>query len=120
MNSHRLISLLTLMCLLGVGCAQQAANQQPQVEPILLTALTPARAEQWLVRGHTRQQQVLGMLGQPHGVSQVGDYQYWNYTDVRHDQVKQESNLVRLTLVFDSQAVLVDYDLQNNHFQKKN
>lgn len=124
MTRWKQMCLLVFVASLGIGCAQQSAQENAvkasHSEPIELTSLTQTKAAQWFARGHTQQQQVLNILGPPHGVSQVGDFTYWNYTEVKHDEVKRESNLVRLTLVFNRQLLLVDYDLQSNHFQQIN
>lgn len=112
---------VVFLLFLCVGCAQQQAAQPAHGAGLIeLTAVTQAKAEQWFVRGHTRQAQVLNRLGQPHGVSQVGNLSYWHYAQVKHSETEQKSNFVRLTLAFDGQGVLVDFDLQYNQFQQNN
>ncbi|MCC5856485.1 MAG: hypothetical protein JJU10_12510 [Idiomarina sp.] len=113
-------ALLGLVVLLS-GCvaveSQQA--QSGDVPQLNLRTLTEEQAEQRFIPGRTQQHQVRQWLGIPHGYSRSGDLEYWNYTDSYHDESLGQSGLISLTLVFDRNALLVDFDLQANRYRSR-
>lgn len=109
-----------LLLLLLAGCATTTNNNTQVPTRYTLQDLTPADAERLLVRGRTQQHQVQQWFGQPSGLSKSGEHTYWNYTYSYHQESNGRSGLVILTVVFDKNLLVVDYDLQSNRYQQNN
>lgn len=120
MNSYSWIVGSLLLLLLITGCATTTENNKQAPTRYALQDLTPADAERLLVRGRTQQYQVQQWFGQPSGLSKSGEHNYWNYTYSYHQADTGRSGLVILTVVFDKNLLVVDYDLQSNRYQESN
>lgn len=114
-----IVSSMVLALLLS-SCSTTPAPANAASPQYTLQQLTAADAERLLVRGRTQQHQVQQWFGQPSGLSRSGPHTYWNYTYSYHEQNTGRSGLVILTVVFDENLLVVDYDLQSNRYRQNN
>ncbi len=101
------------------GCVTTEHSSKSVPQKHSLANLTQLEADRLFMRGRTQQHEVKQWFGQPNGFSKAGDFSYWNYTHSYHDQNTARSVLVILTVVFDKNLLVIDYDLQSNRYQKK-
>ncbi|WP_113905941.1 hypothetical protein [Aliidiomarina celeris] len=114
-------ALLVCLCFWLTACASTSANSPAQTSagPVTLASLTQQDVERLLIRGRTMQHQVAQWFGRPQGVSENGGYQFWNYTESYRDLDAGKSGLVTLTVVFDSNRLVADYDFQANRYTQR-
>jgi|SRR5690554_4097264 len=118
MNRYSWIIASLVLALLLSSCSTNTRPTNERPPQYDLQNLTPNDAERLLVRGRTQQHQVQHWFGQPSGLSKSGPHTYWNYTHSYHEQNTGRSGLVILTVVFDDNLLVVDYDLQSNRYRQ--
>ncbi|HLV48991.1 MAG TPA: hypothetical protein VKY35_08015 [Aliidiomarina sp.] len=109
--------VIVLLLLMTTACATTEHLPEPTAAKYSLEGLTQAEAERLFIRGRTQQHEVRRWFGQPSGFSKSGDYSYWNYTYSYQNQETKRSGLVILTVVFDNNLLVIDYDLQSNRYR---
>ncbi len=121
--------LLTLLCLLIVGCAP--SNTEPLPTESNLTA---GMAKKTIIKGQTSQAEVIEMFGPPDLVTHSNDIQVWTYDKIRYDvessdgylnvlvagvggrRSRSSSTSTMLIIYFDSNDKAVDYKMSVTRF----
>lgn len=100
---------------------QSSPQQQRSVAKPLnakqLNSLSLAEVETLLIRDRTTTTEVVRIFGQPDGMTQSGNQVFWNYTHQFRDQSLQLAGLKSLTVLFNPQGVVADYDFQDNTYR---
>lgn len=120
--SLRILSLLALSLFMLSACASYPGTEtgaRQSSSQLALESLTRAEVERLLVRGRTMQHQVIQWFGRPQGMSESAGFQYWNYTAAYYDERAGRSGLISLTVVFDQNRLVADYDFQENRYTQQ-
>ncbi|RTE87163.1 MULTISPECIES: hypothetical protein [Gammaproteobacteria] len=118
MTKWRFIIVASLSAFL-MSCANTSDQTRSTAQTIQsdkrLFAYSESEMSRYLQRGVTHQNQVAARFGQPLGISQSGDFTYWNYLDSRVPKTRGEgkASLATLNVVFNPQGILVDYNFQS-------
>lgn len=103
------------------ACASTDTNQTGQSgsshRTVQLSELTYDNVEHILVVGRTQVQDIQRWWGTPSSQGQSGDTRWYNYTYVGQTGAGDGSTrMLSLTLYFNHQALLEDYDIQIHEF----
>lgn len=96
--------------------SQRSSASAQRLSSAQMDRLTQDEVDSLLVRDRTSAQQVAQIFGQPHSMTRSGDEIYWNYTHQFRDERRNVGGLKSLTILFDDNGRVLDYDFQDNSY----